>query len=745
MDENKLKKQLFRVTSIVIISSLVVCLLFFCAMVYLSKELQEAEYIQMQKEVKEYKNRITKQIDKNFEILTTLSEVYKACIKENAVEILKNSSDAINNANSFMALFFFSEDGEGFLSTKGQETIDCTIDICSNDVREVIERSLQGEIVVSKIYDSKIFDERLCIYSVPVYEDGEIIGAIAASATLDFFEGIVNEETVMDGKGYIHLLLPNGDFLIRSKNTLIKEDVESIFDGPYLTEEEKAAAQQALDNQESFYGEFRYNDQECHFYMEPLELNGWYIFCANHLWEYVLYYRRIFLIIIGTFCLILAILLFLIYFGYLKFRRNSASLLRLVSQDPVTNAKNTYKFDEEFQEYRKKSNQYSIVALNVHNFKGINDLFGKANGNKVLCYIKDTIEYNLREGEFFCRDAADLFYILMHDIDHQAVSERISQIIYHINKASASYGEYSYELLLYAGVAIQGDREKALVAMQSIQHIHSKSIAFYNQSLHEEVRKKNSIESCMHQALQNKEFKLFLQPKFDLKTNQIIGAEALVRWQKTNGSYRYPNEFIPLFEENGFCVNLDLYMVERVCEQLRTWMDAGMKPIPISINQSKLLFLDRNYPKNLKNILDHYQIPSNLITLEILEGIASDNISFLNQQIEILQENGFRVSMDDFGSGYSTLNMLYQLRIDELKLDRGFLKKASVDDEKRRNIILEEVICLAKKLGMVVVAEGIETQQDREKMLNLSCNYGQGYFFEKPMAATDFSKKYVHG
>ena len=149
MDENKLKKQLFRVTSIVIISSLVVCLLFFCAMVYLSKELQEAEYIQMQKEVKEYKNRITKQIDKNFEILTTLSEVYKACIKENAVEILKNSSDAINNANSFMALFFFSEDGEGFLSTKGQETIDCTIDICSNDVREVIERSLQGEIGVS--------------------------------------------------------------------------------------------------------------------------------------------------------------------------------------------------------------------------------------------------------------------------------------------------------------------------------------------------------------------------------------------------------------------------------------------------------------------------------------------------------------------------------------------------------------------------------------------------------------------
>src|SRR5699024_10206420 len=113
-----------RVTSIVIISSLVVCLLFFCAMVYLSKELQEAEYIQMQKEVKEYKNRITKQIDKNFEILTTLSEVYKACIKENAVEILKNSSDAINNANSFMTLFFFSEDGEGFLSTKGQETID---------------------------------------------------------------------------------------------------------------------------------------------------------------------------------------------------------------------------------------------------------------------------------------------------------------------------------------------------------------------------------------------------------------------------------------------------------------------------------------------------------------------------------------------------------------------------------------------------------------------------------------------
>ena len=230
----------------------------------------------------------------------------------------------------------------------------------------------------------------------------------------------------------------------------------------------------------------------------------------------------------------------------------------------------------------------------------------------------------------------------------------------------------------------------------------------------------------------------------NLADDSLVGAEALVRWQKPDGSYRYPDEFIPLFEENGFCIKLDLYMVERVCEQIRFWMDAGLKPIPVSVNQSKLLFADRNYPNTLEQIVTRYGVPPALIILEMLESIAANDLEQINSQIEALHGKGFRVSMDDFGSGYSSLNMLYQIKIDELKLDRGFLRKASNhNDEERRQIILEQVIRFAKKLGITTVAEGVETQQDRDNMAALSCDYGQGYFYDRPITAEEFSDKYM--
>lgn len=744
MDENKLKKQLLRVTGTVITFSVILCIAVFCTFSYLSKAVSDADYNQMKTEIKEYKSRIMKQIDKNFEILTTLAEIYEACGVDDATDILKKSGENINKANSFISLAYFSTDETGFINTIGQETIDCTVDRCNPEAQKVIRRALNGEKSVSKMFDSEVYNGKLFVYSVPVYSDGRIAGAIAASDTMEIFEDIVNGNTVMDGNGYVHLLAANGDFLIRSENTLVKEKTDSIFDGPYLSDKDKITVQEALDNNESYYGEFNYKGEHCHFYMEPMDMNGWYLFCAERVWEYRLSYGRIFLIIIAVFCIMLAALLFMMYLGYYKFRRNSASLLHLVSYDTVTGAKNTFKFDEEFRELIKNNKNYSVIALNIHNFKGINDLFGRSEGDRVLCYVKSVVESNLNDGEFFCRDAADMFYILMLETDTEKISSRVEKIIKYISETSASYGGYGYDMLLYAGAAVRGDREKALVTLQSIQGTHSKTIAFYNEELHEEIRKKNNIESYMHQALQNKEFKMFLQPKFNLKNDELVGAEALVRWQKPDGTYRYPNEFIPLFESNGFCIKLDTYMIEQACEQLRKWMDDGLKPVPISVNQSKILFLDKNYPDNLEKILDKYNIPSSLITLEILEGIASDDLELLKRQIDILHSKGFKVSMDDFGKGYSSLNMLYQLRIDELKLDRGFLKKVPEDDGKRRYIILRQVISLAKKLGIKTVAEGIETAEDREAVIALSCDYGQGYLYGKPIDSSEFGEKYIN-
>ena len=450
-----------------------------------------------------------------------------------------------------------------------------------------------------------------------------------------------------------------------------------------------------------------------------------------------------FILVIGSVLFfVLLLMLFWLFYGYYKFYKNTSLVLKQAYFDQVTGAKSLLRFSQELVEFRKKHNDYSNVSVNIRNFKFINDLFGNREGDKVLCYIKRVIEENLKAGEFFCRDTADLFYILLLDTDEETIRLRLENIVSIVSKTTSS-AAYNYEISLYLGVAIRGNTEKALLAMQSIQRKLYTSMAVYNEELRESLREKNNIERYMQTALLNEEFKLFLQPKYELKTNRLAGAEALVRWQKPDGTYRYPGEFIPLFEANGFCLKLDMYMMDMVCRQLRQWIDLGKKPIPVSINQTKLLFLNRNYVNDLLRVVNRYKISPSLITLEILEGVAMERLDEINDRIEELHIEGFQVSMDDFGSGYSSLNMLYQLKIDELKLDRAFLQKVSDEDNERRKITLEHIIAITKELGIRTVAEGIETEYDREMMRTLNCDYGQGYFYNKPICADEFSSLYM--
>lgn len=179
----------------------------------------------------------------------------------------------------------------------------------------------------------------------------------------------------------------------------------------------------------------------------------------------------------------------------------------------------------------------------------------------------------------------------------------------------------------------------------------------------------------------------------------------------------FPDQFIPLFEQNGFCTELDLYMVELACRQIRQWMDEGKEAIPISVNQSKLLFYKDGYVENLCEIMERYHVPAKMITLEILEGLALGDAEGLNSRIRELKEKGFQISMDDFGSGYSSLNILCSLEIDELKLDRAFLMEMPGHKKWQQQIVMEQIAQLAKKMNMTTVAEGVETWEDEAFIL----------------------------
>ena len=269
------------------------------------------------------------------------------------------------------------------------------------------------------------------------------------------------------------------------------------------------------------------------------------------------------------------------------------------------------------------------------------------------------------------------------------------------------------------------------------------NVCIYDSSMHKEEQLRQYIEANMHRALVDREYQIYLQPKMNLRTGQIDSAEALVRWQTKDRGLLYPDQFIPLFEQNGFCKQLDLYMLEKSCQSLRSWMDEGLSPISISINQTKSLFVSDNYVEKLLEITSRYQVPPKYIILEILEGLAFENSAQLNDTIAHLNHAGFRVSMDDFGSGYSSLNTLGKLHIDQIKLDRMFLMDLRTEQRRSQYEVMFSIFAMAKKLGIEMVTEGVETKEDETLILSMGCDYGQGYYYSKPMPVMDFHNVYL--
>ena len=433
-------------------------------------------------------------------------------------------------------------------------------------------------------------------------------------------------------------------------------------------------------------------------------------------------------------------------------RNYNKELLYLAYHDALTGAENMSRFRQKLIE-TLKTGRGSVAAFTIRQFPFLTEIFGKEKSDQLLRQIREIADRHITAEEFFCRDAEDRFYLFFKDTEKNIIRRRLEAFISEIEKTTI-FNRTDYQLAIYCGVTISSDSaDPEAEAENMLTHIHfalnkakgghSSTIWFFDTELHKQEELENYIESHMHSALENGEFKMFLQPKKDLRSGSLNGAEALVRWQTESGKMIFPDQFIPLFESNGFCTSLDLYMVEQACRQIRTWLNGGMEPVPISVNQSKLLFFEGDYVHKLTAILTKYQVPAHFIILEILEGLALENLDELNEKISQLQKLGFRISLDDFGSGYSSLNILGNLKIDEVKLDRDFLMNAADQNQNRVRLIMEEIVHIAGRLGISTLAEGVETPNDEQFIRSIGCDTGQGYLYSRPLSAEDFDEKYM--
>ena len=242
----------------------------------------------------------------------------------------------------------------------------------------------------------------------------------------------------------------------------------------------------------------------------------------------------------------------------------------------------------------------------------------------------------------------------------------------------------------------------------------------------------------MEKALLEREFVVYYQPKINMETEKIIGAEALVRWISKDKGFMNPGEFIPVFEKEGFIIELDFFVLEEAVKIIRDWLDNNKNPITISVNQSRVHLSNPYYIERLKNLINKYQIPTKFIELELTESLFMD-IDVALETVKKIKELGFSVSVDDFGSGFSSLNMLKSMPIDVVKIDREFLNES--ENSQKAQKIISKIVEMAKELDMEVICEGVEKIEQAEFLKSIGCYYAQGFLYAKPMPETEFFDK----
>ena len=499
-----MKHKLHRLTLGVIIVVLVLCMASGCVLYYLYQSMQESTQIQLQAETQEYKKRILKQIDYNFQCLRTAASILSYEDLEDR-ERLHTVLQAANGSNDFVNMAFFTQDRMGVMTRSDVDNPQsCPLAQCQEDVIDTVESAFEGKESISRLFSSADFktaanNEKLCTYSVPVYKGGAVVGVLTACDNIGIFEEILSGDTVLGGKGYLHLLNDQGEFLIRSSYSVIKEQPETLFDDSFMSAEAQEAARKAFANQESVSSSFVYDGNRYQFYIEPVGINNWYLYCADTDMSTSQYMGHILMVAAISLSLVVLVAMAILYLGYMAFRRNSAALVKLAYYDPVTGAENAVRFEQRLDERKSQHLPYSIVAVNIHRFKFINELHGSAGGDQVLRDLKAAIEEQMRPGEFFCRDAADLFYIMMEDTDESVLRERVERLTAAVRTAWQKH--YGGGVALYCGVTVGGDRVQALLAMQSIQASMQTEISFYDAKVHAEERRKCQIENTMQLAL----------------------------------------------------------------------------------------------------------------------------------------------------------------------------------------------------------------------------------------------------
>lgn len=496
------------------------------------------------------------------------------------------------------------------------------------------------------------------------------------------------------------------------------------------------------------------NNDKVSFNMPVLTQDAWYVFYDDYGNQYLIGYKLSIsleelaygLVSLLGIVLVVLIFLFISIVYIIKSVTTQRKIIKLYYTDIETGGDNWYYFISQagklMKKYRKKNINNAIVHIRMDKYRNYCSCYGDKEGEKLIADLYLMMKKNISKKEIMARhDIAD-FGLLLTFTTEEELSIRVKNMMDMLSKA-----RFDVRINFQAGIYIDGKEKVSIpeaynmasVARASIVDDHTENICTFNQSMKEELLWEKRVENDMERALSKKEFVVYLQPKYSTSEEKIAAAEALVRWNHPSEGFISPGRFIPIFEENGFILKLDDYMISEVAKLQAKWISEGKKIVPISVNVSRAHFTKEDLAEHICGIIDQYNVPHDSIELELTESAFFDDKNTLITIVNKMKSYGFAVSMDDFGAGYSSLNSLKELPIDVVKLDAEFFR--GDDSTGKGKIIVSETINLAKKLDMRIVAEGIEKREQVDFLAGEHCDLIQGYYFAKPLPVEEFEKQ----
>ncbi|HBF6238071.1 TPA: EAL domain-containing protein [Clostridioides difficile] len=673
-----------------------------------------------------------RQIEKDLDVLNIFSNYYASNPDIPNEEKMKNLLDEMENQKFYtMAIVDINGNAE---NTKG--------DKFSVKDREFFKNSIKGKKYVSSPYVDEVNKSiKKIAISVPLLNNDKVVGVLYCTYNINTLMKLINISFyennsisyVVKNNGTI-ILHPQGDSLSKNIYKLLKQDndIQEVNRLKKELQENKTGATVLNMLEERRYLGYATMDNGN---SENNYIKDWNLIFSIP--ETVVFSNSKQIINRAVYAVLSIVLIFIaiiFYIIYIK-KSNEKEILSLAYEDKVTYIGNQNKFYRECSKYLldKPSLNYIIVYFDINNFKMINDTFGYEFGDNLLITIAKALKEELTEGEVYARLSSDYFAIFC---DYKNGRNKIIRKLDNIRSNIESNLSIVFEISLCVGiyfveegeVDIQKAVNKANMA-RSVAKGKNINYAIYNEDVRNKLSEESMILDDIKIALVKNQFEVYYQPKFSLVTGEMIGSEALIRWNHPEHGFISPAVFIPIAEKSKLILKIGRFVFERVCNDLYEWKKQGKKIVPVSVNLSRVELYQPDIVKFINKTIKMYNLSSDFIEIEITETVAINELNILKNVLNELRTYGFSISMDDFGTGYSSISCLRDMPIDILKLDKSFLGGIE-HDERSRNI--------AKSLDLVVIIEGVESKEQAELMKQFGCDLVQGFYFARPMPAKNF-------